>query len=218
MNELVVVVPTYRRPRALAVVAERFAAATDRIYRILFVIRPDDHPTRRAFERLQKRRPEVDAIEEAGPYRAGVNTGVRASFEPLILIGADDIKPHPGWLAAAKAYMSEKIGYVSLNDLGNHDVMTGRYATLPLVARWYAASEGDLYFQGYTHTGCDVDASLRAQERGAYAYAPDAIMEHLHPAWGKGEVDATYKLGGMNDDVLRADRELLAQRWPEWDG
>lgn len=214
-TELVAVIPTRRRPHALALIAERFAAVTTG-YRIIFVMRADDRASRRALDQLRTERPEVDGVLAAGGYPAAVNAGVRASREPLILVGADDIKPHPGWLETAKTYMSEEIGFVSLNDLGNHDVMAGKYATLPLVARWYADSEGDLYHEAFQHTGCDLDASLRAQQRGAYAYAADAVMEHLHPVWGKGEVDPTYRRGGMNDAKRRADDALVDARWPGW--
>lgn len=215
MRELVAIVPTLGRPQALAILAERFAETTSS-YRILFVCDPADVPTRRALEHLSDERPEVESLAHVGPYVSAVNAGIRATHEPLILVGADDIRPHPGWLEEAKRYLSDEIGYVSLNDLGNHDVMAGKYATLPLVARWYAVSEGDLYHPGYQHVGCDVDASLQAQARGAYAYAPGAVMEHLHPAWEKAPMDATYEAGGCNAEKWRADHDLLERRWPSW--
>lgn len=209
--ELVVVAPTLGRPHALEPLAQAFAATTES-YRILFVIDEQDRPTRRAIKRMG--RPDVDYISPGGSYAQKVNAGIRASTEPLILVGADDIRPHPGWLEAAKAYMSETVGFVSPNDLGNDMVMRGLYATLPLVARWYAESEGDLYHEGYQHAACDVDASLQAQARGAYAYAPNAIVEHLHPDHGKSQPDETYRQGGLNRHKRRADRLLLNQRWP----
>lgn len=216
-SELVVIVPTLARPQALRPLAESFAETTTTTFRILFIVDPDDAPTWRAFESLEHEFPEIDALAFAGNYVQKTNIGIRSTTEPLLLPGADDIRPHAGWLEAAKAHMTDEIGFVSLNDLGNHDVMAGTYATLPLVARWYVdLLDDDLYHAGYHHNAVDVDASLTARARGAFAYAPDALMEHLHPAWEKAEVDGTHRRGGMNEERARTDHELLDRRWPGW--
>lgn len=206
MSDLVVLVPTKGRPRSLLPLAHRFEAVTPS-HRVLFICDHGDYASRQAA---------ADAGEVLicdGTYPQKVNAGVRHTDEPYVLVGADDIRPHRDWFEAAVEMMSDEVGFVSLNDLGNEAVMAGEYATLPLVARWYAELDQELYHEGYQHNGADKDASLRARERGAFAYAPDAVMEHLHPDWGKGKVDATYREGGMNRRKRLADRELLRQRW-----
>jgi glycosyltransferase involved in cell wall biosynthesis len=207
---LAVIIPTLGRPQALGPLVDVFAQTTPVPHRMLFVIDPDDGPTWEAVENLD--RPEVNALEHGGTYPQKVNAGIRATTEPILLIGADDIRPHPGWFEKASRHLSAQIGFVSLNDLGNEEVMAGNYAIHPLVARWYVAG-GELFHEGYEHIGCDVDASRIARSRGAFAYAPDAVMEHLHPNYGKAPVDATYERGGLNEAKNVADQALLAERW-----
>lgn len=211
--ELVCVIPTLGRWQALRPLAELFAQTTES-YRLLYVVDESDTRSHKAVRTTRRAGHPADYLIHDGSYAQKVNAGIEHSHEPFILVGADDIRPHAGWFEAAKSNMDDKVGFVSLNDLGNEMVMAGKYATLPLVARWYAESEGDLYFEGYQHAACDVDASLQAQSRGAYAYAHDAVMEHLHPDHGKSRPDATYLQGGLNRHKRRADRLLLDQRWP----
>lgn len=208
--ELAVITPTFGRPASLAPLVESFAETTPEA-RVYLVMEKRDRASIRAAAKLET----VDVIGEFGSYPRALNAGIRASDEPLILCGADDIRPRPGWLEAAKAHLSETIGFVSINDLGNPEVMKGAWATLPLVARWYVELDEQFYFEGYHHNACDKDASFRAQERGAFAYAPDAIVEHLHPDWGKAKPDKTYQRHAQNKRLRIADRALLAERWPD---
>lgn len=211
---LVVVVPTLGRPQAIEPLVTAFRQQTPPTYRMLFVVDPDDGPTWEALEEFSGT--EVEALERGGSYPEKINAGIEASEEPVILAGADDIRPHYQWFERACTRFSDKIGFVSLNDLGNPAVMAGDYATLPLVARWYVHEVETLYHEGYQHIGCDVDASRIARARGAFAYAEDAVMEHMHPAWGKAEVDETYEIGGMNKLKTLRDWELFETRKYLW--
>jgi hypothetical protein len=113
------------------------------------------------------------------------------------------------------------IGFVSCNDLGNRAVMRGRYATTPLIARWYCEKYGELLHEGYRHNCCDVEASELAQKRGAFAYAPKAVVEHLHPLWNKSApgidgIDQTYADWALDQAGIDADRALLDERRKAW--
>lgn len=214
--QLVVLVPTRGRPHALAPLAVRFAETTPP-HRLVFIADPDDPDT------LEAAFPVGDVLvpRERLSYPAKINHGARHTTEPLLLFGADDIRPHPGWLAAALEPMTVAgVGFVSLNDLGNERVMAGEYATLPLVARWYVEQGGidgpDVYHEGYRHNGADLEASEVARSRGAFAYAPAAVMEHLHPNYGKAEPDATYLAGGLNREGTEHDDALIAKRRALW--
>jgi hypothetical protein len=211
MNELAVIVPTRGRAHVLEALHTAFADTTPVPHRLVFITDPDDPDSQSIGSELGWAIP----LATRQTYPVKVNAGVRMTHERLVLIGADDIKPRSGWLEAASAYMNSSIGFVSLNDLGNPDVMAGVYATLPLIARWYADLDDELYYERYEHCGCDVDASYMAKARGAFAYAPEAAMEHLHPAWGKAQLDDTYLDGGCNPRVIEHDDKLLEQRWPE---
>lgn len=207
---LVVLVPTLGRPHKLKPLAEEFAKTTPD-HRMLFIVDPGDSESH--WEALQAG--DVLVSERTG-YSAKVNQGVKASDEEYILLAADDVKPHPNWFENAVKLMSDKIGYVSLNDLGNRGVMRGRFATFPLIARWYAELDDELYHEGYRHWFCDLEASERAKQRGAFAYAPDAVMEHMHPLWNKGEMDQTYEDWAYNQEGNAQDRALFHSRRHLW--
>jgi glycosyltransferase involved in cell wall biosynthesis len=208
---LAVVVPTLDRSHALRPLLEAFRQTTDD-FRLVFVLRPDDEGSWEAVEELAA--PDVVAMECEGRYAACVNLAARATDEDFLLIGADDIRPHERWFEAARAKMSSAVGFVSTNDLGSEDVMAGTVASHPLVARWYATEVGDLFDEAYFHNGGIGDASEVAKQRGAFAYAPDSIVEHLHPNYGKAEVDETYRRVSHDEMGNAVDNALLAERWP----
>lgn len=132
-----------------------------------------------------------------GDYPVKMNAGYRASSEPLLLLGACDIRFHPGWLEACEAKVAQGFGVVGTNDLGNKRTATGKLSTHSLVTRDYADRFGTidgpgLLHEGYWHEFCDNELIDTAKARGQYGHAPDAVVEHLHPLWGKAEPDAMY--------------------------
>ena len=161
---------------------------------------------------------------ERGDYARKVNWGAHRAvimgFD-WFLLAADDVHYRPGWARAALA-AHEATGalVIATNDLGNPDVMAGRYATHPFAHRNYlaygTADDPDgrlLYHPGYWHEGCDVEFAETARSRGTYAFAADSIVEHLHHAWGKGEDDAVYVGSREHAD---ADHALLRRRRRLW--
>lgn len=161
---------------------------------------------------------------DRGDYARKVNWGAHRAVSmgfDWFLLAADDVQYHPGWARAAlAAHESTGALVIATNDLGNPDVMAGKYATHPMAHRSYLASgvvddpEGRLlYHTGYWHEGCDVEFAATARSRGTYAFAADSIVEHLHPLWGKGEDDGVY--ADIREHV-EADRALLRRRKRLW--
>ncbi len=56
-----------------------------------------------------------------------------------------------------------------------------------------------------------------AQHRNEWVFCRDSIVEHLHPNWGKADMDATYEIA-LDGEAMAADRELFAQRKRIWRG
>lgn len=143
----------------------------------------------------------LDHPQAPGDYARKINAGYRASSEPLMLLGADDITFRPGWLEAAIAQLAPGIGVVGTNDLGSGRVMAGQHATHPLVTRHYADTYGTIdepgivLHEGYGHNFVDDEFVGTARQRHAFAFAADAIVEHHHPDWGKADRDDVYDLG-----------------------
>jgi GT2 family glycosyltransferase len=206
MTEIAIIVPTIGRPERLGGLAAKFRM-TSPPHRMVFVCDRDDQPSITAASCFGQ------VVLTRGGYPQAVNEGIAASAERYILVAADDVKPHPDWFEHATAAMTDRIGLVAPNDLGSSEVMAGEYATFPFVARWYITRHGPLYDQAFRHNGADIDASLRARQRGAFAYAPDAVVEHVHPNYGKADVDDTYLHGGLDPAKNKADDLLLWGRW-----
>jgi hypothetical protein len=132
-----------------------------------------------------------------GDYARKINAGYRVTTDPLLFLGACDLRFHPGWLDAAKAKLAPGIGVVGTNDLGNPRVIRGDHATHSLVTRAYADlgtidGQPGILHEGYHHEFVDDELVGTAKHRKAWAFAPDSVVEHLHPSWGKAPTDHLY--------------------------
>jgi hypothetical protein len=205
---LVILVPVLRRPHRVRPLLDSIRAVTPDAH-VLFIADTGDGP-------------EVKAILDAGEqalltpdgesYAEKINAGVRATTEPLIFLGADDLDFKPGWFDAAR----EKLGsVVGINDLiprgrqhATHFLLTREYAERPMI-------DGELgpLSTAYRHWYVDNELIETATARGAYAYAPDAHVEHLHPLVSKAPLDDTYELGTAHSSE---DRTIFKQRRRMW--
>lgn len=217
MPELAIVIPTLGRSEKLGPLVENITKTTPE-FMVLFVLDPDDEPSWEVVGELIKRNPAVSAYEKGGTLAVKTNAGVRATSEPWVLLAGDDVYFHPGWYEAAMSRAEEGIGVIGTNDLHNPAVQRGEYATQILIARWYVEKgtidgPGVLH-EGYHHNCVDVELCETAMARDAYAHAHNSIIEHLHPLWGKGDMDATYERGGFAN--VDADEALLRERRALW--
>lgn len=208
-----ILVPVLGRPGNVAPLLESIAAATPETHRVLFIADPRDRAEHSA---VQAHGGELLIVD--GNYATKINTAVDATSEPLLFLAADDLRFHAGWLAAAAAKLEAGVGVVGTNDLGNQRTIDGSHSTHSLVTRAYAQlgtidDPSRLLHEGYPHEFVDDELIETAQHRGAYAHAPDAIVEHLHPNWGKAEVDHLY---ARQHRRMRIGRRIYIERRPLW--
>lgn len=208
-DQLAVLVPVLGRPHRVAPLLDSIRAATEQC-RVLFLPDPHDDEERAAIHAAG-----AEELPTDGGYAVKINAGVRATGEPLIFLAADDLAFHPGWLEAATAAMTGPVEVVGVNDLidrqrehSTHFLVTRRYAEQPTID----GAPGPVCEQ-YRHWYCDDELIATARLRGAYAYAPSAVVEHLHPFAEKAPTDATYQLGS---ERRRYDRRLFEQRQRLW--
>lgn len=126
-------------------------------------------------------------------------------FEALpewLFITGDDVRFYPGWLDHAQAAAGDKHHVVGTNDMSNPRVMAGKHATHILLRTSYVDEVGASWdepgliaHEGYRHWYVDDEIVTAAQQRGVWTSAPNSVVEHMHPAWGKGRQDAVYELG-----------------------
>lgn len=212
-----IIVPVLRRPHRVVPLLESIEAATPGA-RVLFVCTPGDDEEIAAIEQAGGDYICTPEVYETGDYAKKTNLGYRATWEPLLFLGADDLHFLPGWLDIATARLIDGIGVVGTNDLCNR--RTRRvHSTHSLVTREYADrgtidQPGQILHEGYHHVFCDDELIATARSRDAYVHADDCKVEHLHPT-GRRKVarDAVYDHGISQ---FEADRAIFEGRQHLW--
>jgi len=200
--EVVAVAPVLGRPQNVEPLAwswKRGAAPG----RLLFVAEPSDEAEVAEIRRaLDDRVHLLLAPEGCRSWASKVNLAYRRTDEPWLLLAADDVRFWAGWWDQTSGLRADPAaGVIGTNDLGNPRVMRGEHATHPLVRRVYADSQGTIDRPGevcceeYRHWFVDDELVRTARARGAFRPCLGAGVEHLHPIWGRGQVDDTYILG-----------------------
>lgn len=228
-RSVAVLVPVLNRPQLVAGLVESLdgSVAHERgegwQVEVVFVCSPNDHVEIAAVQKMELDPLVAQWPPGPGDYARKINHAARYAIGELgvtwVFTGADDLRFHPGWLAASvRRHVRTGALVVGTNDLGNPYVMRGLYATHLFVHReWVARGTVDepglVFHEGYDHNCVDTELVETAKARRQFAFARDAHVEHLHPSWKKAVDDATYRKGRKNH---HADRQLLNQRRPLW--
>jgi hypothetical protein len=68
-----------------------------------------------------------------------------------------------------------------------------RLITMSIIGRKYFERFGYIYHPDYKSLWCDNEFTELAKRNNKYAYIPQHIFTHNHPAWGKVETDEQYR-------------------------
>ena len=218
MSDVVILIPALGRPHTIESVLQSIRDTSDAS--VLFLLTRGDHDVEAEVDRLGaesiRSRP-----REVGDYAHKINTGFMATDEPFVFLGATDIIFHPGWWEAVSSVLRHPsgVGVVGTNDLSTRRGGRRNHATHFIVRRSYIDEHGTIdepglvLHEGYVHEYVDDELIGTAKHRGAYHYCGDAVVEHLHPAWGKAPVDATY---AKSVGRMRRSRALYRERCKLW--
>lgn len=196
MISVAVIIPMLGRPHRVQPLLDSLRS-TSPTARPVFVVSPADADVHAGIDAAGEQRITVDG-PHPGDYARKVNTAYRMTDEAYLFLGADDLLFHPRWLEATAAKFGLGIGVVGTNDLGSPRVVKGDHATHSMVSRAYADTfgtidqAGQILHEGYHHEFVDDELVETAKHRNAWAFAFDAHVEHMHPAWGKAPVDKMY--------------------------
>lgn len=215
MSDVAVLVPMLGRAPLVARLRESIVSTCDA--RIVWLVTPSDS----VIATVESLGDDVISVprKPAGDYARKINTGYRATTEPLLMLAAIDVVFRPGWLEAAVAELRPGIGVVGTNDLGSPRVMAGEHATHSLVTREYADRfgtidrPGEILHEGYPHEWVDDELVGTAKKRGAWAFAHGSHVEHLHPNWGKAPTDLLY---AQQRQRMRKGANLYVRRRRLW--
>ncbi len=208
-----ILVPVLARPANVRPLLESIEASASSPHRVLFICDPSDTAEQDAIAMVGGQ-----MISPGGSYAAKIRAGVQATDEPVVFLGADDLRFHPGWLEACCAVMAAGAQVVGVNDgirrrrgrrdHATHFLMTREYALQPAID----GGPGPLS-EAYDHSFVDDELIATATRRGVYAYAPHAVVEHRHWMNDTAPDDDTYRRGRAN---FHADREMFAERSRLW--
>lgn len=217
LASVAILVPMLGRPHRVVPLLESIEASTSD-YRVLFLCTSGDTAVIEAIETAGSDHLEV-GYRRRGDYARKINHGFTNSTEPLLFLGADDLRFHANWFERAFDKMTRRVGVVGTNDLGNARVLRGEHATHSLVSRSYVDEfgtidePGKILHEGYWHEYCDDELVGTAKKRKAWAFASDSLVEHLHPQFHKAPWDASYE---AQAERMRYSRRVFERRRALW--
>jgi hypothetical protein len=223
VSECAVIVPVLNRPERVIPVMKSLAhSLVKREATIYFVASERDRDELAALYDAKVPHFILPGERRRGDYARKINHAIPLTDEPWLFLGADDLRFGEGWLdvciAEAMRWRKRVIG---TNDLGNREVVARRHSTHTLVARSYIEELGTIdqpgkaLHEGYDHQWCDNEFIETAKHRAEFISSGQAVVEHLHPHWGKGPEDSTYSLAVRHGEH---DRKLFRQRRRLWRG
>lgn len=221
MLDLVLLIPVLRRPQNILPLINSIEATTSGSYEILFIASPADIQEIDALEHYKANYFIMPQNHEGnGDYAKKINAGFNEIEATWYLTGADDLEFYPKWFDFAMATASQTGSCViGTNDLGSPRVTSGQHATHSLVLREYALEcgtidePGKVLHEGYKHNFVDVEFVDTAKWRGAWSFAINSKVEHLHPDWNRGSMDEVYKIGKSGWDT---DQQYFEKRKRLW--
>jgi glycosyltransferase involved in cell wall biosynthesis len=184
-----VVIPTYKRPDKLKSTIDQL-----RDREVIYVCHETDIESQKILTKAHKQFV-IDYQQPSGVN--ATNRGFWATTADWIVIGQDDFTWHVGWLQEATRVQKETNAMV----VGFSDgYRTDKHSVAWLIYRPYAMSEGlcigfpnVIFNPHYKKNFSDNELNDTAKLRGVFAYAENAVLEHLHPSFGKSLDDSTYQ-------------------------
>jgi glycosyltransferase involved in cell wall biosynthesis len=205
-----VIVPVMRRPQNAAPFMASLRASGADLATVYAVTDEADAATIIAWREAGARVIRLEG-ESLGTFAEKVNYGYEQTDEPWLLLVGDDVRFHPGWLDHAQHAARDGAHVIGTNDLHNPRVTAGDHTTHPMIRRAYVDERGASWdgpkvvcHEGYRHWYVDDEIVTVAKQRGVWAFARHARIEHLHPLWGLAEDDEVYALGRAHVDEDRA--------------
>ena len=213
-EEVAVIVPVMQRPQNAAPFMKSLRATTG-LATVYAVCDDDDVQTENAWRMAGAT---VISAQRGHTFAQKANWGYEVTDKPWLFLCGDDVHFHPAWYdQALHVAKTEDVSVVGTDDLGNLEVRRGNHATHPLIRRSYVDEQGAswdgpkvLASEEYRHWYVDNEWTTVAKQRGQFGFALGSVVEHLHPLWGKSQMDETYKKGQFHRD---RDRRTWEKRW-----
>lgn len=203
LPDVSILIPVLRRPQNAERQVQNIVDATEPGFEVVFISTIGDALQVEECKRLAREHSFVRHFtippQNGGDYAKKINHAFLETDAPWIFTGADDLNFHPGWFEACRvAYAATGCSVIGTQDLGNRRVLRGDHSTHSLVRRHYVEAygtideRGKVLHEGYPHEFVDDEFVETARARGEFVFAHHAVVEHLHPLWGKAPSDELY--------------------------
>lgn len=195
-----VLIPVLNRPQNVRPLLDSLAV-TESPYRVFFICSPKDYAQIKACKESEAETLIVDWHPGPADFAKKINWAFEQTDSEWVFQGADDLRFHAGWdtQAIMLGTKSRKL-VIGTNDLHNPAVLKRVASTHTLFARSYieayggtSDNTGRVFCELYDHQFVDTEFVATARTRQQWVFCKQSIVEHLHPHWGFGEMDATYK-------------------------
>jgi hypothetical protein len=128
------------------------------------------------------------------PTSLMTNIAYSVSHGEILMYSADDIVFRTqDWDQIVRETfekIADGIGLIYGDDLGQD---SRKIATHGFVSRRWVSELGYLLPGYFESEFCDTWVTNLARKTGRLIFLPNLIIEHMHPAWGKAELDETYE-------------------------
>lgn len=196
---IALLVPVLGRAHQIKPLLESIQGASLSEHRVVLIFSPGDD----AIEAAEGSNAELLVATWApdhADYAKKLKLGFRHTDDDWLFQGATDLVFHTGWdTAALTVAQRTHCQVIGTNDLGNPLVKRGIHSTHTLFSRSYieeyggtADDSGLIFSEAYDHQWSDSEFIETARLRRQYAFAKRSVVEHMHPHWGKGQMDDTY--------------------------
>jgi hypothetical protein len=162
----------------------------------------------------------VTVLREGNSYAEAVN-GAELTGD-WIFLAADDVRFHPGWdTEAMDCHNITGMMVIGTNDLHHPEVVAGRGSTHWFVKKEYLDTYGGTMDRSYPvlfnykHNYVDAEFIETAKAHKQFISCSKSVVEHMHPAWGLGEMDEAYQ---KNIDTSAEDALTFESRKHLWQG
>lgn len=222
MTAVAVIVPTLGRPQNAAPFMESLQA-TAPTATAYAVHDPGDEATVQAWKAAGAELVNLGdhrELDRPGSFAERVNVGYAVTDQPWLFTTGDDVRFAPGWLSNALIVGGKHYQVIGTNDLGTPRVIAGHHSPHLLIRRDYVDERGASWdgpkvvaHEGYRHWYVDDEIVTVAKLRAVWIMARSAVVEHLHPWFGKAKTDWVYELGQRHQDADEAHFEARLREY-----
>jgi GT2 family glycosyltransferase len=217
MTTISLLCPSRGRPQLCKrMLQSAYATAANRDGVESLVLVDEDDPHLDEYCRLLPESRVIKGARHSGVARAFNALSGLASGDILFTAPDDLMFRTAGWDSIVREIVDRYAdGIVVAVPYDGREGAQGERCTHWFTTRRWVERVGNFVEERYEHFYCDTHVADIAARSGRLVFMPEVLIEHMHPKYGKGQWDDTYKLkrkNGMSSRDKARYRELEPER------